>query len=390
MRRIKTDYPGVFYRNADRIGGKGIERVYYVLFKKAGIDGKVKLLEEKVGRQYADGMTPAKAARIRTDRIEGRRKSRKEIREEQRADKAPWTIESLWKEYKLNRSELKGIVQDECRFNLYISPHVGKIYPSELVPKDLDPINKLLKSKSPATARNTLELLRRIINYGVDEQSCTAPNFKIKMPKVNNLKTEDLSGEQLEKLLRILRSGIITEKDGSQTILDIDARDAMLLALSSGMRRGEIFRLQWDDLDFRRGFINIRDPKGGTDQTIPMSDAARQVLKSRLQDKGSPFVFPAKRKRKGNDEPSHRADASKQFRMIRDAAGLPKDFRPMHGLRHAFASHLASSGEVDLYTIQRLLTHKSPSQTQRYAHLRDETLRNASNIVGKLVQSKGE
>ena len=59
MKRLKTDYPGVFYREADRIGGKGKERVYYVLFKKDG-----RLHEEKVGRQYADDMTAAKAARI--------------------------------------------------------------------------------------------------------------------------------------------------------------------------------------------------------------------------------------------------------------------------------------------------------------------------------------
>jgi len=54
---------------------------------------------------------------------------------------------------------------------------------------------------------------------------------------------------------------------------------------------------------------------------------------------------------------------------IKKAAGLPKDFRALHGLRHVYASMLASSGQVDLYTIQKLLTHKSPAMTQRYAHL---------------------
>ncbi len=76
MKRCKTDYPGIFYREAKRIGGKGLERVYYIVFKQ---DGKV--FEEKVGRQYADDMTPARAARIRGERIEGKRQSRQEIRE---------------------------------------------------------------------------------------------------------------------------------------------------------------------------------------------------------------------------------------------------------------------------------------------------------------------
>jgi integrase len=46
---------------------------------------------------------------------------------------------------------------------------------------------------------------------------------------------------------------------------------------------------------------------------------------------------------------------------------------------------LASSGQVDLYTLQKLLIHKSPAMTQRYAHLRDETLRRASNLAGDLI-----
>ncbi|HDL89769.1 MAG TPA: site-specific integrase, partial [Thermodesulforhabdus norvegica] len=50
-----------------------------------------------------------------------------------------------------------------------------------------------------------------------------------------------------------------------------------------------------------------------------------------------------------------------------------------------YASMLASSGKVDMYTLQKLLTHKSPLMTQRYAHLRDETLKKASDLAGELV-----
>jgi len=56
-------------------------------------------------------------------------------------------------------------------------------------------------------------------------------------------------------------------------------------------------------------------------------------------------------------------DVNHQIRKIKEAAGLPKDFRALHGLRHVFASMLASSGQVDLYTLQKLLTHKSPGMT---------------------------
>jgi len=47
---------------------------------------------------------------------------------------------------------------------------------------------------------------------------------------------------------------------------------------------------------------------------------------------------------------------------------------------------LASSGQVDMYTLQKLLTHKSPIMTQRYAHLRDETMQKASALAGNIIE----
>jgi hypothetical protein len=46
---------------------------------------------------------------------------------------------------------------------------------------------------------------------------------------------------------------------------------------------------------------------------------------------------------------------------------------------------LASSGEVDMYTLQKLLTHKSPQMTQRYAHLRDDALKRAADLAGRII-----
>ena len=79
-------------------------------------------------------------------------------------------------------------------------------------------------------------------------------------------------------------------------------------------------------------------------------------------------------------------DINKQVTRIKHRAGLPTDFRALHGLRHVYASMLASSGQVDLSTLQKLHTHKSPQMTQRYAHLQDEALRKASDLAGDLIQ----
>lgn len=74
-------------------------------------------------------------------------------------------------------------------------------------------------------------------------------------------------------------------------------------------------------------------------------------------------------------------------KRIKKEAKLPDDFRPMHGLRHVYASMMASSGQVDLYTLQKMLTHKDPRMTQRYAHLRDEALKRASGVADEIIGS---
>jgi integrase len=109
-----------------------------------------------------------------------------------------------------------------------------------------------------------------------------------------------------------------------------------------------------------------------------LNEQARKVLES--HPRKSEYVFVT---HKGNAF----VDIGRRVNPIKEAAGIPADFRTLHGLRHSFASMLASSGKVDLYTIQKLLTHKSPVMTQRYAHLRDEALRNASTLAGQIIDA---
>jgi len=126
-----------------------------------------------------------------------------------------------------------------------------------------------------------------------------------------------------------------------------------------------------------RGFIAIKNPKGGVSQKIPLNEQARAVLENHPRTAANVFVRP-------DGEPF--TDIRRRVNPIKEAAGIPADFRALHGLRHTYASMLASSGKVDLYTLQRLLTHKSPVMTQRYAHLRDETLKKASELAGQIVE----
>jgi len=367
VKRYKTKYPGVHYVIGAAVGSGKKERIYQIRYRKNG-----KLIEEKAGRQFQDDMTPARAAQIRTNRIQGEL-SNKEKREAEEAEKeaesSKWTIDRLWVAYKENKPNLKGIVTDENRFDNYIKPNFGDKEPKDIIPLDVDRLRlKLLKTKAPGTVKNVLELLRRIVNFGAKKNLCEGLNFTIEIPKVTSLKTEDLTPEQLSDLLKAIGEAS-----------NIWAANMMKLALFTGMRRGEMFKLQWSNIDFDKGFIELIDPKGGPDQKIPLNDPARKLLKSHPKVKKSPYVFPG---RKGK----RRTDIKKAVNKIRDNAGLPKDFRALHGLRHVYASMLASSGQVDMYTLQKLLTHKSPLMTQRYAHLRDETLKRASGLAGDIIE----
>ncbi len=368
---IDIPYTGVFFRIGKRIGGRGTEKIYYVTYKKNG-----KKIEESVGRQYADQMTPARAANIRSDIIEGRRLSKKKQKALEQAQKiaeaGKYTIEKLWQEYKLNRPSGKSLKIDQGRYEKYIEPVFGKKEPKNLIKLDVDRVRiKLLKKLSPQTVKHVLNLLTWIINYGSKNNLCEGVSFHIQKPSVNNEKTEDLTPAQLERLLQSI------EKDEN-----IDVGNMMKMALYTGLRRSEIFKLQWKDINFETNFILLRDPKGGPDQKIPINDMARDLLKSIVRTK-SPFVFPG---RYGG----MRTTLGVVGRRIRKNAGLPDDFRPMHGLRHVYASMLASSGKVDMYVLQKLMTHKSPKMTQRYAHLRDEALKDGAGQIDDIFKQVSE
>jgi integrase len=384
-----TDYIGVtFIESTARTPDGKKTKTFYIRYRDP--EGRQRF--EKAGKRVT---TAAKAAATRAARSRGSELPNEERRTAERAAKAAatvkrWTFSELWAEYKAGRPGQKRSATDETNFTKYLLPSFGDKEPREVVPLDVDRLRLTLtkKGKEAGTVKNVLELLRRLSNFAGNKCLCAPLPFRVPMPKVNNIRTEDLNAEQTERLLKVLRGEIKgVDDDGKPVDLDPAAREMMLLALLSGMRRGEIFRLKWDDVDTERGFLTLRDPKSGTDERIPMSDAVRELLEARPRT-DSPFVFPG-RKIKGREEDRPKVDAAKSFRAIRKAAGLPDTFRPMHGLRHAFASNLASSGEVDLYTLQRLLTHKSSMMTQRYAHLRDDTMKRAANVAGRIVTAAG-
>jgi integrase len=361
----KRTYPGVYFIMGKSISGED-ERIYYIRYRKNG-----KMIDEKAGRQFLDKMTPAKAASMRARRMRGDEPTNQERRDAEiarkKAEAGKYTIDKLFNEYLKGRSKNKSYGVDKGRYEKYLKPVFEKKEPQDIAPLDVDRLRiKLQKKLSPQTVKHILNLFTWIVNFGVKKNLSKGLSFHVQKPTVDNIKTEDLSPEQLKNLLNAI--------DEAE---NIQIANIMKLVLFTGMRRGEIFKLKWSHIDFERGFIKIVGPKGGIDQRIPLNSSARELLESHPKTK-SEFVFPGRGGKK-------RVTCQHGVNEIKKKAGLPKDFRPLHGLRHFFASNLASSGKVDMYTLQKLLTHKSPIMTQRYSHLRDEALKQASELAGSIT-----
>jgi integrase len=335
---------------------------------------------EKVGWK-SESYSPQVAAEIRADRLRKARhgeevKTAREIAiEKQLHDR---TIDEIKEAYFSSTAgkKLKGRLTDMNRYDLHIQPIVGNRPVSSLAPLDIDRIKSKMSNHAPATIANTIELLRRLINFGTKKKLCSSMDFKIRVPKVDNEVTEYLEPEEIRRLLYVLNLWP-----------SHDVARMLKMAMLTGVRRGEIFKLKDTDLDFNLQIITLREPKGKKTVTIPMSEPVKGLLEIQLkwrQEKfpQSSYVFPGRKGKK-------RSDCS-AVRRIKKEAGLKNSFRIFHGLRHHFAVTLANSGEFSLDMIGELLTHKDIKMTKRYGQFLPGTMKKASNMAANLVLGKNQ
>jgi integrase len=154
----------------------------------------------------------------------------------------------------------------------------------------------------------------------------------------------------------------------------------VLLAVSTGLRRGELLQLRWRDADLQRRMLTVRGDGAKTGQTrhVPLNSEIAQVLKAWRPAVCEPewCLFG------GTDSSTPLVVIKKAWAGILKAAKISK-FR-FHDLRHTFASKLVMAG-VNLNTVRELLGHKSIAMTLRYAHLAPE---HKAAAVETLVRAK--
>jgi integrase len=214
-----------------------------------------------------------------------------------------------------------------------------------------------LKSVKPATVYQELSLMRRMFNVARREWKWTRDN------PVADLSFSVGNKNARDRWLTIEEEKTLIDKATNPSWL----RPLLIMALHTGMRRGEILDLDWNHIDVSRRMLTIHRSKNGQKRSLPMSQTLCDTLRAIKIRNISGRVFPIAVR-------SLRA----AFDMTTEKAGI-MDFH-FHDLRHTFATRLVQNG-VDLYKVKELLGHKTITMTMRYAHHYPESLRTSVEVL---------
>lgn len=194
------------------------------------------------------------------------------------------------------------------------------------------------------------------------------PVCKINKPKLPQGRIRFLNELEKNRLLEACK------QSNSSSLYPI-----VVLALSTGMRKGEILTLTWDDIDLDREAILLQTTKNGERRLVPLTGLSLQLIKRVNADRNSFLVFPSP------NNPSQPLDIRSAWeRALRKADIINFKF---HDLRHTAASYLAMNN-ASLIEIGALLGHKTVQMTKRYAHLSNSHLFSMTrNLNNKLFDN---
>lgn len=212
---------------------------------------------------------------------------------------------------------------------------------------------------APATCNQALHALRFLWC-----EVLKRPEIVVDLPsaKVPQRLPEILSREEVARLL-----------DATPNLRN---RTALTLAYAAGLRVSELAHLRVSDIDSQRMALRVEQGKGGKDRytvlPTPLLETLRRYWKTYHP---RTWLFPQLHE----DKPIDGRQAERWFYAAKEKAGITKQIG-IHGLRHAFATHLLEAG-VDIHTIQELMGHASLTSTQRYLHLaRPEALSTSARL----------
>ena len=207
--------------------------------------------------------------------------------------------------------------------------------------------------RAPATVVRYLAALSHCLTIAVKEYQWLedSPLRKVSKPSEPRGRVRFLSDDERAALLSAC------EQSTNPYLLPV-----VVIALSTGMRAGEIMNLEWRDVDLARGWLILRETKNSDMRGVPLTGRALELMKEYARTRrrlDTPLLF-------SSANPSKPVNLRQPWEKALKQAGI-EDFR-FHDLRHSAASYLAMNG-ASLNEIAAVLGHRTLAMVQRYAHL---------------------
>ena len=223
-------------------------------------------------------------------------------------------------------------------------------------------LSKLNTTHSNATINRYKAAVSVVFTYACRQYGLTTnPTKYISSLPENNERTRFLSEAERTRLFSSCRA---SHWDKLYLLV--------LLAITTGARKGELTKLRWNDIDFDRRTAYVATTKNGQPKVLPLTDSVIKELQL-FDTKDNSLIFASKVK----EEVAY--CFTKPWKKALEDAQI-KDFR-FHDLRHSCASYLAQSG-ASLLEIADVLGHKQISVTKRYAHL---CIEHKSNLINRVM-----
>jgi len=236
---------------------------------------------------------------------------------------------------------------------------ISELLLSEITTKATEDF-KLFRSrgKEKATVNRALAVLKHFFNccieWGYTDEN---PVRKVKLYKLSDGKTRFLENDEIEALLLACDKADTRAKH---------LKPIVVIALNTGMRRGEILGMKWKDIDSKRGIIYTGITKNGERLKKQMNSNVSRALEglTAFRDKGDKFYIDEYVFRNKDAKPI--IDIKRSFHTALAVAGIEN--ASFHTLRHTFASHLMmKTGNIMM--VKEALGHNTLKMTERYSHL---------------------
>ena len=268
----------------------------------------------------------------------------------------------------------KSWKEDERRINRHILPAWKNRKIESVTSRDVAQFHHKLGSTAPYEANRVAELLHKMFKLAV------VWGF---LPRGSINPASEIEKYEEKKRERWIRPDEIPALfQAIEAQENIYARGAVLLYLLTGVRKNELLKANWNQVNFERRELFLEDTKAGRSHIVPLSEPAIEILKGLPRLKGNHYIIP------GEKEGEHYVNLQRAWEAIRKRAKMP-DIR-LHDLRRTVGSWLAIEG-YSLLVIGKTLNQTSPQATMIYARMSEDPVRKALDALGaKLAEVAGK